>query len=416
MSHAQLLPALRRKIRAAIPSISEDEPVDLVFLASILCNFNPSRVSPHWLVIASASSAGTTRLVQTIQPWTRYVFTMVSGITPGFFFGSHRMNRVPPLERMRRDKKRILLTRNAVALTQVDGNIAPGVYSQLCDVFDGYLARETGTLAPRVYDPLPDERLGWIVAGSPYWYNFRSRHPDLGNRFSIYYFDADREAWNDPSRYRALDAVIAGDPAKVADELSRDVTTYLDAAIEGLDDGLRRVICEQVHGSRIATATKLVNRILSGGSREGDAGNRLYVKARELATMLAYMRGQALVSAVDVDVVVRFIFSQLRPGYQRFFRVVSRHDLAELHIARFIEEEGETVRLWTERLLELADLGIAQRLPDRGFGEGYRYKLSPEAEEMMKRISFPVPEEAPAPSAAMERMVAEVVEERGLVV
>jgi hypothetical protein len=425
VNHAQLLPSLRRKIRSAIKGIPDEEPVDLVFLASTLANFNPTRMIPHWLVIVSGAGAGKTRLIETIQPWKRFVFTTVTAMTPGFFFAPKTSGKTSPLERMHEEGKRILLSRDATSFVSIDANTADIVYAQIRDIHDGYLYRETGTSSTaRIYDPLPHERLGWIVASTPNWYAFQKRHHDLGTRFSVYYFDG-FEDWTNVKDLLALDDGLGVDDTKVRQELSMDVIAYLKAALLNMDEWLPKVTYERHHSDRLASAVKLVMRILSAGNREGDTGKRLFFRAREMAIMLAFMHGRTLVSSLDTDIALRFIFSQILPEQQKFFQFCVLRNGAPVTRSELVEYAGSTLRIWDLRLKPLIELGVVSKSTVKGFGGkssfggAYRYTLSKEAAELVKTIALQVAQPAPkveSPQVALDRMVADEADKRGLIV
>lgn len=425
MNHAPLLAPLRRKIRSAIKGIREDEPVDLVFLASILCNFDPRRAIPHWLVIVSGAGAGKTRLIETIQPWKKFVFPMVTAMTPGFFFAPKKSNKPSPLERMHAEGKRILLSRDATSFTDIDANTSDIVCAQLREIHDGFLYRETGTSsAPRVYDPLPEERLGWIIAATPSWYAFQKRHHDLGTRFGCYYFDA-FEQWSSVSDLLALEEGFGLDDKQVRADLSADVITFLKEALNGMDEWLPKVVYERHHSDRIAAAVKLVMRILSTGGRDGDTGKRLFFRARELASMLAYMHGRTLVSSLDVDIVLRYIFSQIVPEHQKFFRLCALNNKQPVTIKALIEYGGSTRRTWDLRLQPLIELGVLTRRSPKGvngkkgWGEAFEYMLSEDAEELIRVIGLQVAEPAAKEESSqvvLDKMIAKEAETRGLIV
>lgn len=420
MNHAQLLPPLRRKIRSAIKGIAEDEPVDLVFLASVLCNFVPTRQMPHWLVIVSSAGAGKTRLIETIQPWKRFVFPMVTSMTPGFFFASKRGTKQSPLERMQQEGKRILLSRDATSFTDIDANTSDIVYAQLREIHDGFLYRETGSSTEaRKYDPLPEDRLGWIIAATPNWYGFQKRHHDLGTRFSVYYFDGIEE-WTSVKDLLALDETIGVDDTKVRHELSVDVIAFLNQALAGMDEGLPKIVYERHHSDRIASAVKLVMRVLSTGGRDGDTGKRLFFRAREMAVMLAYMHGRTLVSSLDVDIVLRYVFSQMVPEHQKFCQLAVLRKGEPVTIKELVDYGGSTRRTWDLRLQVLMELGIIERTsPKKGYSDSFKYRFTEEAAELIRVIGLQVPEptakEEPA-QVVVDKMIDNAVQKRGLIV
>lgn len=419
MNHSAQLAPLRRKFRTAIKGLREEEPVDLVFLASVLCNFAPARMTPHWLVVVSSVGAGTTRLIETIQPWTRFVVTMVTAMTPGFCFSTKGGKRVSPLQRLHEEGKRILLSRAATSFTDVDSNTAAPLYAQLREVHDGFLYRETGkSESPCIYNPLPEERLGWIVASNTSWYTFQKRNPELGSRFGVYYYDGFEE-WTNVRDLLALDESVGSDDAKIRRELSMDVIAYLTAAMRNIDEWLPKVMYERHHSDRIAAAVKLVMRANSEGDRSGDTGKRLFMRARELAKMLAFMHGRTLVSSLDTDVVLRYVFSQMLPDYQKFFQLYVRNSGEPLMFRDLVADGSCTKRTWELRLKALMELGIVTRSNTKGFSDGYKYTLSDEAHGLVRAIGLQVPE-PPAKivtaQEAVDELIATEVEKRGLVV
>lgn len=404
MTHAQLLAPLRRQIRSAIKGIADDEPVDLVFLASVLCNFNPARMMPHWLVIVSGAGVGKTRLIETLQPW-RFVYTMVTAISTGFFFKKKRDGKPSPLERIHNEGKRILLSRSASSFTDINPNTSSMVYAQLREIHDGFLHREDCRGAPSIYDPLPEDRLGWIAGGEPNWYAFQSRHPEIASRFSVYYYDGSAEAWNGVSDLLALDEHIGIDDSQVRKDLSMAVIGFLKAALANMDEWLPKIICDKVHSERLAAAVKLVMRCQSGGERVADTGKRLYFRSRELAAMLAFMHGRTIVSPLDTDIALRYVMSQIPPEYQKVFQLLALKK-NPVTIGDLIEYAGGTRRIWQLRLAPLVELGILGQPPKKGFGQFKQYWPTKEALALTKAIDLQV-----APPMKVEiRELEEIVE------
>lgn len=418
----ELLPALREKIRVGIKGVPMEEPVDLVFLASVLCNFNPTRVIPHWLVIVCGAGAGKTRLVETIQPWTRFVYTMVTGVTPGFFLSTKKTGKRSPLERMQANRIRMLLSRDATSFTQINKNTMDQVYAQLRDLHDGYLYRETGiSNEPMIYNPLPEERLGWIVAATPDWYRFQRAHHDLGSRFSVYYFDGFTD-WTSTADLLVLEETSPARDVEVRADMSSAVIQYLELAIAHMKY-LPEVVFPRQHAERIAAAVKLTMRMLSAGDRGGDTGKRLYFRSREMACMLAFMDGRKLVTSLDVDVVLRFIFSQMPPESQRFVQFSVLREGEGVTLPELIEYASGKRKVWEGAILRLMDIGVIEQNTKRAFSEGYRYRFTDEALDLVKKVALKVPDgpapirhEAPAPTDDLAARIAAEAEEMGLVV
>jgi hypothetical protein len=352
----QKLEETRRSVRRYLDALPDDEPVDLVFLASVLQNFDPKRPAPQWLIVVGAPGTGKTKLIEMIAGW-RPVYYMPSGLSSGFFLSTRKEVKDPALKRIKRDGKRILLWPDITSLTSINRSYADGIHNQLIAVHDGRLYRESGMTGEAIEVTFaPEERLGFIAAGTPSWYDFQRRNNAIGTRFSIYYWPT--PAWSSTKDLEIITREDDGHHGARYAEAARVVQQYLEYAIGSIND-LQNVTLAEPQRQRIIALVALVNRSITTPDTAGDTGKRLAVRAAHLARTIAWMHGRSQPNEPDIQIVLRFVLSQCPPEEQGVITHFARAG-TDTHatIDRIIEESSSTRRIVTRTVKDLSELGV----------------------------------------------------------
>lgn len=365
MPSEQLLSDTRRMIRQYLDALPDEEPVDLIFLAAVLQNFDPARQVPMWLVIVGAPGTGKSKLIDTLQGWAP-VFTLANAPNQGYFLTTKTgAADESPLKRMKRDKKRIMLWSDVTSLTSVHRNVANDIHSQLIGIHDGFLYRESGmTSKEQVYRVDDVDRLGCIAAGTERWYQFQREYNTVGTRFSCYYWGRDR--WHVTGD---LETIMEGGErqtglgSRYADARSA-VIRFLETLIPEIPRSFAGVDLDRLQVRRIAAVIKLLSRAQTAPGTEGDSGRRLALRSAHLARMLAWMSGREQVAEYDLQVVFRFILAQVPPSDVILLRYMLR-DRAPARVLDLSPATGLTRRVVDRLILRWWDVGLAEAPPKR---------------------------------------------------
>jgi len=208
--------------------LPEDEIVDQVVLAGVLCNFDPHRTLPIWLVIVGSPSSAKTEITSLIRSW-RHTWQLPTRVSPGYFFSS-RNRRESALSDIERKGSRILYTDDMAGVIAMDFNQAGPLYSQLIGIHDGHLTHKTG-LTPEelIYGPKePHERLGFLGSATERFYGFQERWFQFGSRFMVYYLPDVRAGWDDYNHLTMISEIE--DPVGKRKVAESAVLAFLDHA------------------------------------------------------------------------------------------------------------------------------------------------------------------------------------------
>jgi hypothetical protein len=131
--------------------------------------------------------------------------------------------------------------------------------------------------------------------------------------------------------------------------------------------------------------------------KHSDTGTRLNGRATELARMLAFMRGKTLVIEEDVQIALRFVFSQIDPDRRRAIEhVIINHRATRASLARAI---GRTVNVAERHINNLINIDILRRSPRPGDGL-WSIQAKPLV-DLMRYNPIPIPD--PEKSIAIPR-------------
>lgn len=376
--------------------LPEDDPIDLVFLAAVACNFDPDRQVPIWLVIVGSPSSGKTELAELVRDW-KHTWSLPDPLTSGYFLSSRNRNESALLE-LDRSGKRILYLHDMISLLTAHPKDSGPVYSQLIGIHDGFLHHRTGlTPDALTYGPKePKDRLGFITTATEKFYGFQESWFQFGSRFTVYYYKAKAE-WDDHEHLTKISQL--SDVSHWRRYAKEQVHSFLDHVLAHIEE-YREVEIEQEDVERLSAAVTLVQRILGTG-RSSDPGVRLHRRVLQLVRMFAFLDGRAYVTNADVLVGIKVILSQLPLEEQRIlYFAIENPPKSWWMIEDLLEAIGGTRRVYSPRLETLADIRLVRRQGDRG--PGYRFQLGEKARTLVRTFD---PEElmfakrAPAPRA-----------------
>lgn len=371
------LQSARSSIRHAW-RLPEDEIVDLVFLASVLCNFDPDRTLPIWLVIVGSPSSAKTEITSLIRTW-HFVWPLPAKISGGYFFSS-RTRKESVLPEIEAKGARILYIDDLAGVVSMDIEGAGHLYSQLIGIHDGHVIHRTGFSPDEMlYGPKePKDRLGFIGSATERFYGFQERWFQFGSRFMVYYLPDVRDGWDDYSHLTKISEIE--DPVGKRRHAEAAVQSFLDHALEELPE-FTRVEIDHADVDRLSACVTFVQRVLGAG-RSNDPGVRLHRRAVHMVRMFAFMQSRLRVNAVDVDHGMRMVLSQL-PGYE--YKIIK---FALLNIGKgwdfssLLDFAGGSRKIYAGPLETLADVRVLSRVGGKGQG-GYKFDLHDRARKLV---------------------------------
>jgi len=365
--------------RAALRSylrLPEDEIVDLVFFASVLCNFDPHRDLPIWLVVVGSPSSGKTDITSLIRDW-RPVWPLPAKLSAGYFFSS-RTGKHSTLHEIDESGARILLMDDFIGLQSVDYRDAGSLYPILIGLHDGHLQHRTGlTSETMVYGPkAPHDRLGFIASATEKFYSFQERWFQFGSRFMCYFLPDVRQSWDDYGHLTMIHDQ-SGDAAMRRAYAKQCAQELLDHVIANIDS-FAGVTLRHDDIDRLSAAVTFVQRVLGAG-RSADPGVRLHKRTVLMTRMMAFMHGRTEGDLEDVANGIRIILSQLPMHEHKILRfALEQLPGGPWKFGDLLEYVGSTRKIYSEPLEALADVRVLRRGGDRG-AKGYHFELHPKA-------------------------------------
>jgi len=370
------LQSARSSIRHFL-KLPEEEIVDLVMLAAILCNFDPERLVPIWLIVVGSPSSGKTEITSLVRDWT-HTWALPARLSGGYFF-SARNREDSALAKIDRSGKKLLYIDDLAGVLSLDINAGGMLYSQLIAIHDGHLTHSTGfNDRELVYGPkLPAERLGFLGSATEKFYGFQERWFQFGSRFMVYYLaDAKRE-WDDYGHLSRI-AEMAEIPHH-REHAKEAVKVLLDEAAAKVPAEFPDVAIAPADVDRLSAAVTLVQRVLGAG-RSNDPGIRLHRRVVQLVRMMAYLQGRMRTEGPDVAAGIRLVISQLPVQEHK----VLRYALEQLGTVEgwsfgdLLEFAGSTRKIYAPAVEALADVRVLRRAGQRG-NTGYRFELHPKS-------------------------------------
>lgn len=364
--------------------LADDEPVDRILLAAILCNFDPARHVPIWLIIVGSPSSGKTELASLIQDW-KYTWPLPDPLTAGYFFSS-RNKKESALFEIDSTGARILYIHDMISLLTLHPRDA-GVYSQLIGIHDGFLHHATGYNAEKLtYGPKETkDRLGLIGTATEKFYAFQERWFQFGSRFISYYFQSAKREWDDHGHLTQISAL--SNVAQHRGHARAQVQSFLNHAIELIQAGeFESVKIDKKSDERLATAVTLVQRILGAG-KSSDPGVRLHRRVQHITRMLAFIDGRDQVAPPDVAIGVKIILSQLPLEANRIltFSLIPENRQEPWFFRDLLAWAGGTRTEYSEMLETMADIRILRREGNLG-NKGYKFMLSEKADALVRKF------------------------------
>jgi hypothetical protein len=354
--------------------LPEDEIVDLVFLASIVCNFDPNRLLPMWLIIVGSPSSGKTEITKLIRKW-KHTWPLPARISGGYFFSS-RNRKESGLNAIEASGARIMSMDDLAGLVSMDIQDAGHLYSQLIGIHDGHLIHRTGfTPDELVYGPKePNERLGFIASATEKFYGFQERWFQFGSRFMVYYLADVKREWDDYSHLSHI--ADMADIARKSKHAEVVVQQFLNHAIEHISE-FEAVQLEHEDLDRLSAAVTLVQRVLGAG-RVSDPGVRLHRRVVHMVRMFAFLQARDRVDESDMAKAIRLILSQLPVQEHRIIRYSLEHLAQPWTFGDLLEAAGGSRKFYASPLECLADVRILRRA-SRKNANGYQFELHPRA-------------------------------------
>jgi hypothetical protein len=400
------LPGVRRLLRRALPWLADNEVLDLVFLGAVVANFSPTRSVPLWLAIVGPPESGKTELTSMLQGWKRAETTpdtwnegtILSARTEKRWvewrdFGRRYRKPEPDrswLLRIQKAKTRILYTRDMHGLIEVDRKFAHTIYSQMIGIHDGYLRKETGyesieiTYGEVLEDGTtvalsPAERIGWIAAATPEFYDWQSRRQMIGTRFTAWYH-CDSRHWTDYEGLADIELRRA-ESARHLPIARSAVHAFLDQCVQHAEE-LADVKLDLAFRQRIAATAKLVQKIVGTEDVTG-SGGRIQNRAVELLKAIAFMHGRQYVLEHETAIGTRLVLSQLSPAERNVVDFALHPDRIRTawKMGELIAAQGLSRRIYTPVLERMRDCGILRESGNRG-QEGFRYVFTAEARKL----------------------------------
>lgn len=370
----------RKAIRRYLSVLPENEPVDLVVMATVLCNFNPRRRLPHWLILVARPGGGKTALISLLEDWQPHVWRLPMPITPAYFLSSYNLRR-SALYRIVQSRARILYTPDMLELMSLSRDDTMKVHAQLIAIYDGSLKRSTG-LNPKVmhYRPHPEHLLGWISAATPRIYPWLDKFTTVGARFHCYAFDGGSEQWDDPETLVQMElaAADAGEMNR-RERAGQELRAYLDYMLPlvessfnaDVDRGHPGVTISEEQIRRLASAVALVTRCM-GDTISDDSGKRLITRAVELVRMIAFMRGKAEVTEAENAIGIRLVVSQIPIETRKCleFAVIPQNQRHYWRIASLCAWVGGSRQVYRHPLEHLADVELLRWRPAQAGSAG----------------------------------------------
>jgi len=350
--------------------LPEDEIVDLVFLASILCNFDPHRTMPIWLVIVGSPSSGKTEITSLIRSW-RYTHVLPARVSRGYFFSS-RNRKESALSQIESSGKRILYIDDLAGILSMDVHEAGPLYSQLIGIHDGHLVHRTGlTPDELIYGPKePNERLGFIGSATERFYGFQERWFQFGSRFMVYYLPDVRAGWDDFSHLTEISEI--DDPVGKRKNAEFAVLALLDHALPQLDQ-FEAVTIDHADVDRLSAGVTFVQRVLGAG-RSNDPGVRLHRRVVQMVRMFAFLHARDRADSSDVDAGMRVILSQLPACEYKIIRFALLNIGKPWSFGDLLEAAGGSRKIYSTPVEGLADVRMLCRAGERG-NKGYTFDL-----------------------------------------
>lgn len=378
MIDALALQSARSSIRTAW-RLPEDEIVDLVFLASVLCNFDPERTLPIWLVVVGSPSSAKTEITSLIRNW-RYTHPLPAKISGGYFFSS-RTRKESVLPEIEAKGARILYIDDLAGVVSMDIEGAGHLYSQLIGIHDGHVIHRTGFSPDEMlYGPKePKDRLGFIGSATERFYGFQERWFQFGSRFMVYYLPDVREGWDDYSHLTRISEIA--DPVGKRRHAEAAVQSFLDHALEQLPQDLPRVAIDREDVNRLSAAVTFVQRVLGAG-RSNDPGVRLHRRVVHMVRMFAFMQSRTHVDPVDVDNGMRVILSQLPAHEHKIIKFALLNIGQPWDFSSLLDFAGGSRKIYAGPLETLADVRVLVRAGERG-NKGYRFDLHDKARKLV---------------------------------
>lgn len=390
------LEGVRKAIRKFL-LLRDDDPVDLVMLASVLANFAPDRDVPVWLVIVSGPASAKTDLLSLIADW-KYTWQLPDVLTEAYFFSS-KTGSQSALDRLQAGEFRILYSQDMGGMMDMNRLYAPGIYQQLRGIHDGFLRKETGydsrpqtygeKLAPHpgssepVYVPIPAaKRMGWLGSATPEFYAWQARHHRLGGRFTSYLFQPFAE-WDDYHSLTQIDQMRA-EKAHWRPKAQQSVQAFLDSILATNFAGFETIRLTEAQSDRISAAVKLVNKV-SGTRTVVDTGARLHPRIVSMCRTIAFMSGKHSVTLEEIKVGLDIVMSQLAQDDNRIINYALHPDRLKTPwpLKSMLLETGLTRRHVERNLESMVDVGVLLQTGSAG-AKGFMYVASPSTVRLAK--------------------------------
>lgn len=310
MSSSLELAAVDKAFRSYL-ALHEDEIAHLVFIAAVLCNFDPHRSLPIWLVIVGAPSSGKSSITRTILGWPP-VHQLPNPITPAYLLSSKNA-RESALYKIAEQGQRILYLNDMAQFAQMRYDKENRkVYPQLLDLHDGKFKRATGyTKDELIYDAEKHGLLGWIGSATHKFYRFQDEVQEWGSRFMVYPLRSKPEEWHTVDFLRRVEQKNSLDHIARELEAADRVRLFLDMQRRRIEAGeFDRVKIAKGYAEQIMHAVTLTQRALATGL-DNDPGTRLYKRIVHLARMLAFMAGKNAVTQEEATIGCRIAVGQI---------------------------------------------------------------------------------------------------------
>jgi hypothetical protein len=370
------LQSARSSIRQML-KLPEEEIVDLVFLASVLANFDPERQIPVWLVIVGSPSRGKTELTSLIRDW-KHVWPLPARVSAGYFFAA-RTGKYSTLNEIDASGKRILHIDDLAGIVSMDNREAGGLYSALIAIHDGHLVHRTGFVAEQLtYGPkAAGERLGFIGSATERFYQFQERWFQFGSRFICYYLDG-ANAWDDYGHLSRINDMQ--DHAHHRRHAAAAVISLLDHVLDNIAD-FPSVTIAHSDIDRITAAITLVQRVLGAG-RTNDPGVRLMRRVVQIVRMMAFIHGRMAANGSDVAHGIQLVLSQLPLQEHKILRFALNNLKEPWRFGDLLESVGSTRKIYSGPLEGLADVRVLRRAGEAG-RSGYTFELHTKARALV---------------------------------
>jgi hypothetical protein len=371
------LQSARSSIRHML-KIPEEEIVDLVFLASVLANFDPERQIPVWLVIVGSPSSGKTELTSLIRGW-KHTWALPARVSAGYFFAA-RTGKYSTLHEIEQSGKRLLYIDDLAGIVSMDIRDAGPLYSYLIAIHDGHLVHRTGFLAEQLtYGPkAAAERLGFIGSATERFYQFQERWFQFGSRFVCYYLPEAKKEWDDYAHLTKINDMQ--DHAHHRAHAAAAVIALLDHVLEHITD-FPHVTIARTDVDRITAAITLVQRVLGAG-RTNDPGVRLMRRVVQIVRMMAFVDGRMAAKASDVANGIQLVLSQLPLQEHKILRFALDNLAEPWRFGDLLEAVGSTRKIYSGPLEGLADVRVLRRAGEAG-RSGYTFELHPKARALV---------------------------------